>query len=706
MKLFAPSIFPRLFELISLSYLLFIPGLLLLSLSYNISINTVTIVYSIGASTIFVTTFGFLANLLIGQAGFSYPLSREWLIPLLIATTTVIQIVHFYYGKLDISISRPNEFKYLIVILTAPASLIIFGKLVYRGLGYDEILILGYLCIILLYLVYFTDSQNTNLRPYVVLSAAITLPLSKILISPYVVAGDKSRVFYIAKYTTRAEVWDPSIPNKYNTVLTETIFPAVLSNSIGISTTYVFEYVYSAILAVTLPLILYNLFTERFDQPTTYHAVFIFIFSLPYINSVSHGMKQGFAMLFIGLVILTVSGVDNKSPNKRGLSLIFGLFIVATHYGSAYLFMIIILIGLVMFYITTTFGVDSSQTQLLTTSYISILIVGYLSWHIYTGSGTLFTSLSLIGADVGAGFSDLFGTSTQSAANQVVRPLPSLSLRVLKYIYILLMATSGLGLLTSVIRNRDRVSKPTSDFFYFGLGSYALFVLVTVIPTGMPIDTLRLFGIAFLVLSPYSVLGIQTVVTITERIFDHTMAHGIKIPGNYLIAGFVLSFSVFGLGLPAEINNDYQHNLALAQPEYEDIGGPNEIMFYGGHSSNSDLKQAKWLGKYKNPRYNVTVDNRGEFILISYGGYRYNSFLPPLESGIVFSEKYKDRRSTEYVFFRSYSYNRSIYIRPSWRHTRGYQNMYLENRHEVSRYNSQYNIIYKGEGVIYAKVGK
>jgi len=161
---------------------------------------------------------------------------------------------------------------------------------------------------------------------------------------------DINQEFAVAMRVLLEQHWIPRSQSSYNAMLSITVLPVVLSFLTNFSLTIIFKLFY-ALLAALIPLASYSLL-KRFVRHSIAMPVVIIetIGSISYIVQMPGIVRQVVGLAFFVGILLVIFNPTWERKDKTKIILIFTCGLSFSHYSSAYLYTIIVLLsGLISF---------------------------------------------------------------------------------------------------------------------------------------------------------------------------------------------------------------------------------------------------------------------------------------------------------------------------------------------------------------------
>jgi len=431
--------------ILSLIFLTIVPGLLIMLMFKIGEINFWEyFVYIIGLSIAFLMFEGLLINWVLPLIGYNKPLS---LIPL-IASFDIILISFWFIAykrnkeiSFDIKLPKLDGLNkiFLIVPIIFPILSIIGANILNKkGPNYLTMLLLGGIAAYVFTIVLFRKKLNHNIYPWAILMISISLLMMGWLRSYYVSGVDISKEYYIFQIIKANQQWNISLfNNAYNTCLSVSLLPTILSSFLKINDQYIFKLIIPLFFSIT-PVLVY-LFLKRYTKNTfAFIATFFFMSQPIFITWWGIPIRQEISLLFFTLSLLILFNKNLSSLLKNTFFIIFGFSIVVAHYSTAYLSVALFIFTYLVFLffrktedrklfskIYKKLNLKKDDRQVSKTNYLSgkiviLLIVFTVLWNAqFTENSRNFIDFSIkVAQNMGRIFSEDTKTSGASFASQ------------------------------------------------------------------------------------------------------------------------------------------------------------------------------------------------------------------------------------------------------------------------------------------------
>ncbi|MCD4770899.1 DUF2206 domain-containing protein [archaeon] len=351
--------------ILSFLFIIIIPGLLIM---LALKIRGVGfweyILYIVGLSISFIMLAGLTINWILPWLNITDKPLATW--PILICFNLFLIVLWIIAKKRTRDIKsfkfRPRRLDILnTVMFTVPIlfpALAVLGALLLNNDG-SNILSMTMLAGIAIYVfavIFFREKLNPNIYPWAILMISISLLLMFSLRSWNISGFDIHEEYHVFQLTKNTLHWSPSnLPgHAYNTCLSITILPTILSWFLMINDQFLFKIFFQIILSF-VPVGVYLIANRYIEKKWAFLASFFFMSQWTFINEMPALIRENIAILFFTLVILIFFNKDNINPSiKKAFFLIFGISVIFSHYSTSYLMNVTFILAL-LFLITVSF---------------------------------------------------------------------------------------------------------------------------------------------------------------------------------------------------------------------------------------------------------------------------------------------------------------------------------------------------------------
>ena len=662
---------PIIRQLIGFIYLTFIPGIIILRiLKLHKLGNIETLLYTVGLSIATLMFTGLLMNTVYPLFGISGPIS---ITPLIITISFIVLALCVLSYIRDKDFSNPS-FIDIEDILSPPALflclipfLAIFGT--YLINFYHKNILLMFLIIILaliVVLIAFDKFIPKNLYPLAVFVIAISLLYHRWLISMYLGGADVHVEYYLCNLVETNGIWDPTIPNTYNAMLSIVMLAPFYSIISNMDMIWVFKIIYPLLFSL-VPLGLYRVFQKQIGDKIAFLSCFFFVsFCNFWIVS---SRRQSIAEFFLVLLILAMIDKDMNKIKRSFLFIVFGISLAVSHYGTSYIYMFCLISAwLILFFMDSPAAQKlgdnfhakfdgkwkkpagnpnslNAKNRTISSTFVLLFITFTLTWYMYVSSSSAFNAIVRIGDHVASSiFTDFLNPEAAQGLSLIMRETVSPLHSVFKYQHLLFQFFIFVGVLTLLFKRGD--TKFEREYEAFSLLFFAICLGGIALPhfaSALAAD--RLYHITLIFLAPFCVIGGITVFRVLSKIVktswtDQRVRSSLKV-----LSMFLVIFLLFNTGFVYEVTKDHPGSVALSQEWIKESGdAKTKIGLYGGFVTEQTVFGTQWLSKTIN-RENIKIysDKTLRRRIVGYGSIPEESIRPTLSNTTKI-------RSGEYVY--------------------------------------------------------
>jgi len=566
-------------------YLTFIPGIIILRILKIHQLGSVrTLLYSVGLSLAFNIFLGFIVNSLYPYLGITRPIST---FSLLITSIVVLGILSFVCYKRDKDFGVPanfnagNLFSAPVLLFTLLPLVSILGTQLVNNYN-NNLALMILIATISLVPVLLTTTRLVpkNYYPFIILMTSISLLFHTVLISDYIWGWDIRLEYYMYKVVVENNHWSSIEPLHQYNILSVTILPAIYRFVLNIEGTWIFKVIFPLFFSL-VPLALFHIFQKQFGRGVAFLSVFYFMAVTPFFWALLQFGKQMMAEVFFAIFLVALLD-DKLGPlAKRILVVVFGALLVISHYSTAYIFILVLLLAYIILFIlkrkSTTITITLSTLFIvLSFGWCGLSFVNSLNW-VYS---------------IYDGFSEYFlDPSSRLSLHMITREKLPLH-EILTYLYLLGQFCIAIGFST-IFWNWLRRKEGSISNEYMGISAvlFIMMVLSALLPhlSGVA-DISRFFHLSLFLLAPFSVYGGKVIVSLAgnmllkvknilvlHRNLVLTHSHNrILFPFSL----YLLAFFLFTTGFIYEVFNDQQPtSIALSREKVgRAVYGEQEIM--------------------------------------------------------------------------------------------------------------------------------
>jgi len=637
---------PVITEVIGFIYLIFIPGFLILRLLKLHNLGSIkTLLISAGLSVTFSMLVGLLMNTIYPLVGIFRPLSPiPFIITFSFITLTLCALSYVRdrdfaqptYLELRDLIAPPALFLLLLPFLT------ILGAFLVRFHNINIILLLLVVIIAgVLALVAFNRFIGRKYYPLAIFMIAIAILYHLRLSFSYLWGTDIQLEYYVYRFVEVNSCWTPSVPvSLYNSMLSITILPVAYSSLLAIDGLEVFKLMYPLLFAL-VPLGLYELYQKQTDEKTAFLSVFFFMSCITFSGEMTHLMKMQTAGLFFTLLIMLMLSKELNSIKRVALVIIFSFSLLVSHYGVAYFYSFYILVSWFFTIFVKKMTKQSIRGELLAGISIVFFLVTLLVWYTFISGGVALRAVVPLVKLTWYHLSQTFIVGPRDprilqgmglapvglVAHSFLREVAGWLHRIT---YLMIIVGVFKIMVMMVKRREVRFITEHLGMTIAGLITLLAAILIPVLSYSA-MNTSRIYFVALFLLSPFCILGGETIFAGIKRIFRQARR---KLAGEtigetraclYLTLLILIPYFLFNIGFVFEVTGDYPNSQALSLEKWKTIDNESaKLGLYNSYQPVEDVYSIRWLSKHQNDTAKIYSDKN---MLYHYGklGATYTS---------------------------------------------------------------------------------
>lgn len=606
-------------------YLTFIPGMLVLRALKIHNLDSIeNLCYSAGLSLTIIMFSGFFTNIVYPILGISKPISA---VPLTTTLTVLVIALCLISYMRDRDFANPKileiKFSSSMLFLCLLPFLAIFGTYILNYYSNNFVLMLSLVVVGLVPILAIFNVIEERLYPLAIFAISIFLLYHASLISTYLWGWDIHTEYYLANSVVINSLWDPTIPDSINAMLSIVMLAPIYSYISEMDLIWVFKIFYPFLFSL-VPLGLYQIFRKQTNNKIAFLSCFFFMSISTFYCEMPSLARQQIAELFLILLILLMINKNSMYKMQREiLFILFGFSLAVSHYGLSYIYML----SLVSVWLALAFadvGVytiisrekrfagalnRSEMSKTISSSFILSFIVFTITWYIYVSISAPFESIIRLGNHIANSiFTEFLSPEASHALNLIVRETASPLHEITKYLNLFSQFLIVVGVITLLLKRSEM--RFEREYKAFSLVNFIL----CVISIGLPyltyaFSTGRLYHYSLIFLAPFCVIGGITIFIILGRIFKISW---INKPVSYSLKALSVLFAILLLcnsGWIYEIAKDHPNSLILSQEWIKKYGNINEkIAFYEAIPEEQNIFSAKWLSINRNRESRVYAD--------------------------------------------------------------------------------------------------
>ncbi|BCL80620.1 DUF2206 domain-containing protein [Ktedonobacteria bacterium brp13] len=248
------------------------------------------------------------------------------------------------------------------------------GAIVLNNGGSDilTLILLGAIACYSLLLVLFRDKIASDLFPYAIFFIGMALLFTTSLRSSYISGHDIETEFFVFQLTNAHHMWSMAFfQDLYNSCLSITILPTVLTNLLGIQDVYIYKVIFQILFAIA-PIIVFFIL-KKYTTPVLAFLSALFFMSFPtFFNDMPMLNRQEIGFIFFGLALYMMLLPTLPLGMRRILFIIFALSTIVSHYSTNFVLLALVTSVYVLTFIITRPFVKNTVAWLFSKSHIKI----------------------------------------------------------------------------------------------------------------------------------------------------------------------------------------------------------------------------------------------------------------------------------------------------------------------------------------------
>jgi uncharacterized membrane protein len=610
-------------QVVGFVYLTFIPGYLILRILKVHNLGDIeSLLYAVGLSLSSLMLLGLIANTVYPIFGISRPMSLWPLAVTIIAFVSILCVLSYIRGRdfigtctigLDDLLSPP------VLSLCLLPFMAIFGAYLVNFHQNNVLLMILIPLIGALPLLAIRDTSRERLYPLAIFVIAVSLLYHQSLISNHVWGWDIQLEYYFSKLVLANGYWDPSLYGAINGMPAIVMLAPTYSIVSDLDVVWVFKTIYPVLFSF-VPLAMYSIFRRQTNEKIAFLSCCFFMFVAIFYSTMLQLARQQIAELFLALTLMLVVSEGLRKSYKSALLIIFGISMVMSHYGTAYLFMFILIANCLLAFLV---GVTQPHLKMLQKlrlresscpQYKRVLSVAFamtfavvtLAWYMYVAGSHPFETLVHSAQII---FTEFVNPLQSDAFHLFLKETASPLHDVTKIMHYISQFFVALGLVDLMFM-RKHTNKFDEEYSLLSTVFFGVWVISLVIPY-YGFDFTRVYHITLIALSPYFVIGGMVFMETFRRCFKRTKRTR-EVEVMKILSTFLLAFLLFNSGWVYEMAKDNPSSIALSNIDYPCF-------------SEKEVIGASWLHTVKTEG-GIYADSYRWLLLIGFEGYPYYWF--------------------------------------------------------------------------------
>jgi uncharacterized membrane protein len=632
-------------QLVGFIYLTFIPGLLILRVLRLHRLGSVeALLYAVGLSVATLMFIGLFMNTVYPLIGISTSISLE---PLIISISVFVSALCVLSYLRDRSFAEPSHinlkdaFSPSILFLCLLPFIAVLGTHLANFHQSNILLMVLILVIGALPVLVTVGAFKERLYPFVVFIIAVSLLYHTSLISSHLWGWDIQLEYYFSKLVLANGYWDSSLYGSINGMLAIVMPAPTYSIVCNLDVVWVFKIVYPTLFSF-VPLAMYRLFQKQTSAKISFLSCCFFMFIAIFYSTMLQMARQQIAELFLALMLLLVVDEGLKKSCRSILLILFGVSMVVSHYGTAYLFMFILFANCLLLFLVDVIQPFLEKLHLreplrfycesaLGLVFTIMFAVVTLTWYMYIAGSSPFETLVHSAQIIFTEFvNPLQSDSFRIILRQTASPLHDVT-KVLHYITQFFIV---LGL-ADLVFMRKCTTKFNKEYSLLSAILSGIWVASVIIPY-YGFDFTRVYHITLIALSPYFVIGGIVLIETSKQHSKRMAKIGIPQPIKVLSV-FLFVFLLFNAGWVYEVAKDNPSSIALSNIDYPVF-------------KEREIAGARWIHLFKADTH-IYADDFRWLLLIGFEGYPYTWY-----------NNYKSQSSSLYMFMGNFNVKNGVVL--------------------------------------------
>jgi uncharacterized membrane protein len=355
------------FWIITLTFFCLVPGYLCLKSMRIVSLEaSYTICLSAGLSLFILIASGLFLNTLSYFGLHKYLNVTQIFVMLDLLVALLASRNRKELGKISIpEVSLRGPECWIVILSSMLPMLAIVGAIRLNNGSSNIITMALFLVISLMFIWLATHPELKRIYAWSIFCMALSVLLSASSRGWFVTGSDIQREFYVFNLTFKNSHWSmTSFKDPYNACLSITILPTMLAKITHIPLTYIYKLIYQIIFSLSVVIIYILAKRIRNNSKFALFSGFLFMLFPLFITDITIVNRQEIAFIFLFLAVLVNFTSEITKRQSRYMTLILLVGVIASHYSTAYITLVLLLIAKIISFIY--YRVTSSSIDLKT----------------------------------------------------------------------------------------------------------------------------------------------------------------------------------------------------------------------------------------------------------------------------------------------------------------------------------------------------
>jgi len=529
-----------------------------------------------------------------------------------------VKVLDSDFPRLEISAKNSDPVWLLSVVVILPCLSVLGGYYINH-----DLLLLAYLVAgLTVFAAHFRMRETFAdwFFPIFLVSIALSLLMSGALISNYVPHSDMLGEFILYLQTAHFGFWQSQTSILYNSALSVTILPLIISKVSSIDGSIVFRIIYPCLFAI-VPLVLYKIYRKIMSPTASFISVFVFLsFPATYFEMLSLGRQMIGELIMVLLLWLLLTARFRKSRTGAILVVLLTTGLVISHYSLALIYLCVISFSYIA---SRTFAKFSNAAN---SNLLAISIVTTAAWFFLAAGGIVLHTAIGMSTVIVSSLTDFFGTGSRPGelysaigATDVNYGILHLANRGIQYLVLLCIIV---GFVTYARKKPTQFGKEAM----IPLMGAAMFLLIGAVAlpfVGSTLKITRIYSISLLFLSPCFYFGASAITSGLSRIWVRITRNRVRIKVRWLVpAAIMFAYLIFTSGWVWAVTSDTPTSLVLDLRHMANYSKDPTVQFeyYGYYILSADAAAGNWYKLYGNGGQ-VCADEKSQTpVVILFGG--------------------------------------------------------------------------------------
>ena len=456
--------------------------------------------------------------------------------------------------------------------------------------------------------------------PIFLVSIDFCLLMSGALIPAYIPHSDMLGEFTLYLQTLQTGFWQSQTSLLYNSALSVTILPLVVSKVSSIDGSIVFRVIYPCVFAI-VPLVLYRIYRKILSPTTSFISVFVFLsFPSSYFEMLSLGRQMIGELIMVLLLWIILTPRFRKSRAGAILVVLLTLGLAISHYSLAMIYLGVITFSYILSRAFTKFS-NAANTNLLVLS-----IVTTAAWFLLAAGGIVLHTAISMSTVIFSSLADFFSPASRPGelysalgTSEVNYSFLHLTNRGIQYLVLLCIV---IGFVVYARRKNTQFGKEAM----IPMMTAAMFLLLGAVAlpfVGSTLKITRIYSISLLFLSPCFIFGANSITSVLSRVWVRVTRNRVRIKIRWVVpAAILFVYLIFSSGWVWAVTSDTPTSLVLDLRHMADYTKDPTVQleYYGYYIQSQDAAAGAWIKSYGNGG-SVCADEKAQAtVVVLFGG--------------------------------------------------------------------------------------